>query len=185
MSTTGLGIYEPVSRAYYDEALTLQCNKCSRPIFGDMEISATECCAELYCAFCWDDIVRLDGRCLKPGCEDVYLKPVPIYWAEDTDSILSKERDYRRQILLEGDPRFQQIQEKTQMQATLDDHIRQMSGRTEATHAETRSIKNLAEQMRVRTQEVVANNVLLAAKIEAIKAQTANLENRGSGSGTQ
>ncbi|KAF6755613.1 hypothetical protein DFP72DRAFT_847336 [Ephemerocybe angulata] len=194
----GVEILQYLNRAD-EEAKTLQCNRCSRKIFGDMDVYSSECCgtlAELLCSFCWDDITRNAERCPKQGCMDAFLKPVPVYWGEDTDSPSSKARDEARQDILKGDPRFralkdeidlvkrradrqtQQIADKTHMQATLDDQIRQTSTRVEAVQHETATLKEFVARSRARTDEVNASNAVLEAKIARINEQTEALRNR-------
>ncbi|RXW23237.1 hypothetical protein EST38_g2587 [Candolleomyces aberdarensis] len=186
---------EPVqtAEATATTARTLLCNRCALPIFGDNQVQPTQCCAELFCNFCWEKIERDAERCPQPGCNNVFLKAVPIYWAEDTDQE-SKNRDIRSQVMAARNPTLQalvadaavlkgriarqkqQISDKECIQGALDDQIRSIAGRLETTRKETDTISGFIEATQARTNEVLTNNNELAAKIARLNEQIANVE---------
>lgn len=69
----------------------------------------------------------------------------------------------------------EQIELKARLQSCLDDQIRQAVVRTETIQAEAEAIRKLTAEAEARTQEVLAANEALRARIRKVEEQVCTI----------
>ncbi|KAJ2911830.1 hypothetical protein MD484_g8584, partial [Candolleomyces efflorescens] len=176
-------------------AKTMICNRCNAEIFGGNDLSPSACCGDMICNLCWTAISRKGSqRCTRTGCDNALLKRLPIYLSEDSYDRKSKKRDMSRQTMADSDLINQQLSEdivilearldlqsqrlddQTEMRSALNGQIRSASDRLEAVNKDITTLNDLHTKTRDRTEEALARNEELSAKISFLREQIANID---------